>query len=454
MLQLDINEVARAVSSSFHGEGKVLDVCIDSRAVTKGCLFVAIKGERFDGHDYVADAFKVGAAFALCERAVPGFEDKTVVVKDTRKALLDLAAYYRRLFNIHVVGITGSVGKTTTKEMVYAVLSKKYDAIKTLGNKNNEIGLPQMIFRLEKGVEAAVFEMGMSGFGEISRLSRAAAPTLGIITKIGMSHIEFLHSRENICKAKMEILDGMGMDAPLLLNGDDDLLWEKGRNLSRPVKFFGMENEKCDFFAFDIKQGENFTAFKIKYEGGTHEVEVPAVGLHNVMNATAAFASGIMLGVEAEKCAEGLAEYLPEGMRQKIVKKSGITVIEDCYNAGPDSVKAALKTLSMMPGRRIAVLGDMLELGDHSADAHFNAGRQAAEAGIHMLFAVGKFAEYYHKGAAENPGMVCRVFEDKSRLAEALLNEVKEGDVVLFKASRGVKLEEVIALLYKGLEEI
>lgn len=453
MVQLKLEEIARVLESSFEGKGTISEVCIDSRNIVKGCLFIAVKGERFDGHDFVADAIRNGAAFAVCERYVEGARDKTIIVPDTRQALLKIAAYYRRLFNIHVVGITGSVGKTTTKEMVYSILSKKYNALKTLGNKNNEIGLPQMIFRLDEGFQAAVFEMGMSDLGEISRLSRVAAPTLGIITNIGLSHIEFLHSRENILKAKMEILDGMSEDAPLLLNGDDDLLWSEGQKSGRVVKFFGIENEKCDFRAFDIKQTSENTFFKIKHDGYVTDVTIPAMGLHNVMNATAAFAAGAMLGVEADECAKALAEFIPEGMRQKIVKKGDITVIEDCYNAGPDSMRAAIKTLASMPGRKIAVLGDMLELGDFSAEAHTKAGEQAARAGIDFLFTTGRYAQYYLQGAAANAGLICRAFKDKLKLADALISEVKDNDVVLFKASRGVKLEEVIALLYKGLEE-
>ena len=439
-MRMSVKEIAHAVHGSYTGEGtiEISSVCIDSRKVLPGCLFIAIRGERMDGHQFAASAVQSGAAALLCHKEVEASGVPVIRVEDTSRALLDLAAWYRGKFDIPVVGVTGSVGKTTTKDMVACVLSARYPTLKTEGNFNNEIGLPLTVFGLEKEYGAAVLEMGMSNFGEISRLSKAASPDLGIITKIGVSHMETLGSREGILKAKLEILDGMKGRAPLLINGDDDMLATVG-DVGHPLIRFGVEEE---------------TAFDIRHEGGCQEVTIPAVGVHAVCDATAAFAAGILLGVDSEKAAMALRSYQPSGMRQHVVKRDGITVIEDCYNASPDSVQAALDTLKRMPcqGKRIAVLGDMLELGTISRQAHTKCGALAAH-NADFLLAYGPMAAQYVQGAAAEGLKEARHFDDKESLAETLLSVLEKGDVVLFKASRGMQLEEVLKTLYERWEK-
>lgn len=451
MDSIKLTEAASALGAdpSVYSDREITNITLDSREVDGGSVFIAVKGDRFDAHDFVPDVLAKGAAAAVCEKRIDGAApDRIIYVPDTRRALLDLAKHYRAKFNIPVVGLTGSVGKTTTKEMVAAVLSQKYKTLATQGNFNNEIGLPKMCFKLDSSYEAAVFEMGMSGFGEISRLTDTARPTIGIITNIGVSHIEMLGSREGILKAKMEILEGMSPSAPLIINGDNDLLPKGVEGIPNPVVVCGISCKNADCRAENIRQGQDSMSFVINYRGSLYPVELPAVGTHNVYNACIAFACGMLLGVTREQAVKGLSEYVPTGMRQKIVRRGGITVIEDCYNASPDSIKASLRVLRDQDClRRIAVLGDMKELGSYSRTAHLECGLAAAENGIDVLLAYGPEARSYVDGA-EGKIPTALHFDDKRELALRLCSMLQEGDAVLFKASRAMKLEEVIESVY------
>ena len=452
MESMKLTEIASVLGAdpSGYSDTEITNVTIDSREAGEGSLFIAIKGDRFDGHDFVTDVLSKGAAAAVCGRPIEGVpENRIICVSDTRLAFLALAKHYRQKFDIPVVGLTGSVGKTTTKEMVAAVLSQKYRTLATQGNFNNEIGLPKMCFRLDSSYEAAVFEMGMSGFGEISRLTGTALPTVGIITNIGVSHIEMLGSREGILKAKMEILEGMSPSAPLIINGDNDLLPKGVEGIPNPVVVCGISCEKADCRAESIEQRSDSMHFIINYRGSRYPVELPAIGMHNVYNACIAFACGMLLGVTPEQAVRGLSEYVPAGLRQKIVRRGGITVIEDCYNASPDSIKASLRVLHDLDcRRRIAVLGDMKELGSYSRKAHLECGRAAADNGIDVLLAYGPEAKAYIEGA-EGAVPTALHFDDKRDLVIRLCSLLQEGDAVLFKASRAMKLEEAIELVYE-----
>lgn len=443
MIPLRLKEIAAALGASCREDAEILSICTDSRKITRGCLFIALVGERFDGHSFVASALEQGAAAAVCSKPVEA-NGEILLVEDTGKAFMLLAAYYRSLFSIPVAGITGSVGKTTTKEMVYAVLSEKYNTLKNEGNLNNEIGLPTTVFRMNADYEAAILEMGMSAFGEISRLSRVAQPSIGVISKIGVSHIEHLGSREGILKAKLEILDGLKPGAPLVVNGDDDLL-STVELADRKVIKFGIENTACDYIAKDIEQGEKETTFTVVFGGKAQTVTIPTVGIHNVYNALSAFAVGIYLGVTPEQAAEGLSKYVTSGMRQRVSDFNGITVVEDCYNASPDSMRAAIEVLKGLGAKTKAlVFGDMLELGDISAAAHKEIGVLAAQKGIDRLYTYGEMAALAADSARENGIAFAKSFDDKNALAAELKKELSAGDAVLFKASRGMKLEEVI----------
>ncbi len=443
---------AAAVGSSSNLEGCFTGVCTDTRKITDGCLFIAIKGDNFDGHEFAKKAVELGAQAVVCEKDC-GLSDKQIVVKSTRQALLDLAGYYRSLFNIPVIGITGSVGKTTTKEMTHAVVSAKYKTLKNEGNLNNEIGVPLTLFRLDSSYEAAVIEMGMSDFGEISRITAAVKPDIAIISNIGVSHIENLGSREGILKAKFEILESMAENAPIILNADDDMLSSASVG-NHTVKYYGINSEKCDFKATEIITKEDEIGLKISFSGGSAQVNLPFPGRHNVYNALAAVAAGGFLGIEPQTALEALKNYVPAGMRQRINKKCGITFIEDCYNASPDSQAAALAVLGgMNASRKIAVVGDMLELGSVSKDAHYQVGVKAAENKVDILYTYGERSLEVAKGATENGLEDVRSFVDKQKLADCLAKTLRENDAVLFKASRGMKLEDVIYSVYSYLEQ-
>lgn len=448
---LKLSDIMAACNGAATEDTEITDVCIDTRKVTKGCLFICIKGERFDGHDFIDEAQKNGAAAVMVHRDVNA-NIPIVKVSDTSKALLELGGWYRSRFNIPVVGLTGSVGKTTTKELIYLVLCSKYKAIKTLGNLNNEIGLPQMLLSMGKDTEAAVIEMGMNHFEEISRLSKATKPNVGLITNIGVSHIENLGSRENILKAKLEILDGMKSDSPLIINSDDDML-KTVKNSGHKIYTFGVESG--DFRATCISEENEKTVFTVSYFGKEQQIEIPTIGIHNVYNALAAFAVGYCLDIEPFSAAKALSSYVPEGMRQRVVEINGIMSIEDCYNASPDSMKAALTTLkNMKANKRTAVLSDMLELGDYSTEAHKSVGELIGVLGIDSVYAFGKYSKFYIESAQKFGCENAQYFKSKDELMSALAKDVSQGEAVLFKASRGMKLEEVIHFVYDRWEKI
>ena len=452
MKALMFKEAAKAVKSESELNGSFNCVCTDTRKIEPGCLFIAIRGENFDGHEFAQKAIELGAQAVICEKDC-GLGKNQILVESTRQALLDLAGYYRSLFNIPVIGITGSVGKTTTKEMVHAVMSVKYNTLKNEGNLNNEIGVPLTLFRLDETHEAAVIEMGMSGFDEIARMTAAVRPDVAVISNIGVSHIEKLGSREGILKAKLEIMQGMQAGAPVILNGDDDMLITVSP-ADHPVTRYAIDNKDCAFTAENIIIGETELAFDVLCAEGKISVHLPFPGKHNVYNALAATAAGSFFGIAAQDALEALKKYVPAGMRQKIVKKCGITFIEDCYNASPDSQAAALAVLGGMNAKRkIAVIGDMLELGSYSAQAHALVGKKAVENKIDMLFTYGEKSAETAKAAQGGIDFV-KSFTDKQQLAAELIATLTQGDAILFKASRGMKLEDVIYSIYSSFEGV
>lgn len=449
MEKILLSDIARTVGGTIDIKSEIGEISTDTRQLIAGSVFIAIRGERFDGHDYVAKAFEKGAVAAITEKQIENYP--CIIVNDTRKAFLDLARYYRSLFNIILVGVTGSVGKTTTKEMIALVLSEKYNTLKTEGNLNNEIGLPKTLLGINKSHKAAVIEMGMSDFGEIERLSNTAIPTISVITNIGFSHIENLKTQEGILKAKLEILSGMSPDAPLVVNADDRLLSTVKDALNRRVLTYGIENKTADYYAKNIYEENNGTIFTVKYQDRDVEVSLPCIGRHNVLNALSAFCIGINSGISEEEIINALKKYKPDELRQNIVKKGEQTVIIDCYNASPDSMKASLSVLLQVKaennGRKVAVLGDMLELGEMSRQLHENVGRFTEMADVDMLFTYGYDSVYIAEKAKES-GVSVMHTDDKAKLVNELKTYLKAGDVVLFKGSRGMRLEEVIDGLY------
>lgn len=453
MKAFTLQEAAAALGlPQMQAQATLADVCTDTRKIQPGSLFVCLRGERFDGHSFASQAAQLGAAALLVDHPVDA-DVPQLVVTDTGKALLQLAGWYRRRFQLPVVGLTGSVGKTTTKEFIALVLGAKYNTLKTQGNLNNEIGVPQMLFRLEDSHTAAVIEMGMNHFGEISRLTRAVAPTVGLITNIGVSHIENLGSRAGILQAKLEILEGMAPDAPLIVNIDNDML-RTVKLGDRPLLTFAIDDQRADFTATDIAEQGSTTTFTVHHSTFTQPVTIPTVGIHNVYNALAAMAVGYVTGVDPAAAASALANYVPAGMRQNLVQVGGVQVIEDCYNASPDSMRAALQTLGKLPvHRRYAVLGAMLELGDYAKEAHTQVGKMAAENGIDGVLAYGADAAYIVEAAKQAGLENARLFDTKEALAQSLAQQVQPGDGVLFKGSRGMHLEDVMHTVYERWEK-
>lgn len=454
-MKLSVKEIISAVDGICIHEGNANEsievITTDSRSEVTNGLFVPLKGDRFDGHQFIEGVYQNGVIATLTmEDEVVDSRLWTIKVKDTRMALLDLGRYYRNLFTLPVVGITGSVGKTSTKEMIAAVLSGKWCVHKTEGNFNNEIGLPLTLFKMNKSHEAAVIEMGMNHFDEIHRLSLTAMPEVAVITNVGTSHIENLGSREGILKAKLEILDGLKPEGLLVVNGDNDLLSQMG-----PVPFkkvtYGLE-QKNDYYAEAISNEGEYTTARITTPQYTFNIRIKALGEHMVYNTLAAIAVAQHLGLNEEEIQKGLKSYTPAKMRMHIeTYENQITVIDDTYNASPDSMEAALKVLRDYgaKGRKIAVLGDMFEMGEFAPELHKKVGAFAAEIGIDGIYAVGSLAQYIFSGAKEQGGTPVFYYSTKEAFMEAMKIELQTGDTVLFKASRGMHFEEMLEAVRK-----
>ena len=424
---------------------------IDSREVEFGNLFFALSGEQTDGHRFVAAALGGGASAAVVERSwirsAEAEKGPLVVVDAPDLAMGDLAREYRRRFDIPVVAITGSNGKTTTKDMAAAVLSTRYEVLATEGNLNTRLGVPMTLFRLTAAHDVAVIEMGISEHHGLTYLCEIADPTIGVITNIGPTHLEFLGSVEGVAQAKGELLEYLDESSMTILNFDDLYLPKeraKGRLLG-----FGID-EICQF------RGEGLVLDQggcgcFSLQGRNFSLSIP--GRHNVYNALAATAVGAALEVPLEEAAAALKTFVPTRLRSQLTRHNGIRLLNDSYNANPASMRAALTTLAELEpepgGRRVAVLGDMLELGETEIGAHQDLGRDAAVAGVDVVYTYGALAETVAAAATENGMPADRVlaFEDKGQLAEALSSLLKPGDVVLVKGSRGVALEEVVELL-------
>lgn len=447
MIDVSVADICRWTNGSpvhLDQTTQIGSVGTDSRKTTEKMLFIAIRGERFDGHDFLEQAICNGAVAVMSEKECGNLP--SILVKDTQAALLDLARGYRKRFNIPIVGISGSVGKTTTKETVYNVLSQEYRTLKTIGNFNNEIGLPLTILNLSPEHEAGVIEMGMSHFGEISRLTSVVQPKVALLTNIGMSHIENLGSQEGILKAKLEIIKGLCPDGILVINGDDPYLWQCRHTLPCRFMTYGVKNPDCDFLAEKIDYKFNKIEFTIKTPDSSFRVCMNAVGAHNVYNGLAAAVSGRLLGVSDQKIVQGLSEKQDTKMRLNLIECGDFSLIEDCYNASPDSMLAALRVLGKANGRRkIAILADMLEMGEHGPEAHSQVGKYVAEQGADCLITFGEMGKTIALSAVENgmnPQQV-HPFLEKEDLYTFLVHLVQKGDVILVKGSRGMKMETV-----------
>ena len=453
MLELNLQEIVKATKGALLKEADVKEikaVSTDTRKIEEGTMFIALKGENFNGNNYVLDAFNKGAKIAIVDEVKCDLnelkEDVALIkVENTGRALMDLAKFYREKLGLKVVGITGSAGKTSTKDLVAAVLSDKYKVFKTKGNFNNEIGLPLMILELDSTYDVAILEMGMRGLGQIKELAEIASPDLGIITNIGISHIEILKTRENILKAKMEIATFFDKNNTLVVCGNDDFLGALpeaeykivktgvGENFKIGAKNIALEELSSKFTVYDGEKEEEFS------------LDMP--GEHNISNLMLGIAIAKELGVSFEEMKRGLKNIEATSMRLELIKKDGFSILNDCYNSSPVAVKSAIDVMKNIEGkRRIAVLGTMRELGHKSEEAHREIGKYAKENGIEKVLCFGDFSENIKEGYGEG----CTVYENKEELIKDLLNIICEGDIILVKASRSLKFEEITkALLEK-----
>ena len=448
MKNLTIENFLRACAGEWLGDDAFLQteltaVTTDSRTVTPGCLFAAIPGERVDGHDFIAQSFEAGAVCALCQHVPEGVRGNLIRVPDTVTALQGAAGFYRRQFDIPVIGITGSVGKTTAKEMTASVLGQRFRVHRTAGNFNNDLGVPITLFGLDETHEAAVVEMGVSHPGDMERLAEMVRPTMAIYTVIGHAHLEYLNSREGIFAEKTVMNRYLPGEAFVLCNGDDDLL--SSMKCPQRKLTFGMGPD-CAVRAENVnllRDGE--TSCTVVIGPRRIDVKIPAYGEHMVYAALEGAAAGIVLGLSDEEIIRGIAQYEPVGRRARRFRSGKLTVIDDCYNANPTSVASALRSLSRCVGRKVCILGDMLELGDDAPGLHYQIGELARACGIDLVLTAGSLAAEIARGA----GQPQHSYIDREALIAALPGLLRSGDTVLVKASRSLRFEEITAALEK-----
>ena len=459
MINQSIEAIAKACNGVVINKGNfdiVKQVSTDTRTLKEESLFIPIIGENFDGHMFINDAIKKGANAVLIQEnkvedsCIPN-NIAVIQVQDTLEALMDISKYYRKLFNIPFIGVTGSVGKTTTKDLISGVLSGKFDVHKNMGNFNNQIGLPMTLFNLESNHQISVLEMGMSSFGEILDLVNIVDPEIGVITNIGVSHIEHLGSKEGIMKAKMEIATNFGKGNYLLVNGDDEYL----RKISKDDKeyeviFYGLSS-KNDFYPSKVEDlGESGSSFTVEINGKSETFKIKQLGLHNVYNGLAAVWIGLKYNMTSEEIQRGLDNFKPSKMRLEVINKDHMKIINDAYNASPDSMKAALDVLDNIKcNRKIAVLGNMFEMGSFAEEGHRSVGKHLAKKKIDILITVGDMANWIGLEAQKNGVNENSIFnvQDNEEAIRILGKYVGESDGILVKGSRGMAMEEIVRFL-------
>lgn len=446
-----VDEICQAVSGKVCrvGADAFGGISTDTRKVKAGDLFVALVGETFDGHQFVEQAFERGAVGAIVSNDVPSAEGKTVIrVGDTLLAYQNIARLYRERFDRPFIAITGSNGKTTTKDMVAAVLEHRWTICKTQANFNNEIGLPFTLLSMKEADEAAVVEMGMRGLGQIAQLTRIAHPTIGVVTNVGETHMEILGSIDNIALAKSELPKALPARGIAILNGDDERVRKMADATRAQVVLFGIDGDGLDVRAKEIEKCAGGTSFICCTADGEKKMTVPAFGRHNVQNALAAIAVGRALGMTLDEIAEGLASFVPSGMRFAVQRIGDYTFINDAYNASPRSTAGAIDNLAeVADGRKIVIFGDMLELGDIAEEAHRGIGRKAAEKGIDAIFTYGSLARLAAEEAQQSGVGTAIACDSHEEIVQELKTYLQADDTVLVKGSRGMKMETVIKLI-------
>ena len=456
MKNLTLRKLAEATHGRVFNAEDLLDVEItsivtDSRKVRDDCLFICIKGERADGHDFAQFAVENGAIAAVSERELPGFSGAYLLVDSTFQATKDIAEYYRQNLECKVIGVTGSVGKTSTKEFIAAVLSKRYRVHKTQGNLNNEWGVAYTIFGIKEGIDVAVIEMGINHFGEMDRLAKMVRPDVVVITNIGQSHLENLGSRDGILKAKAEIFNYIAPDGIIILNGDDDKLTRIRNVRGIEPQFFGLGRD-CDVCAEKIvPKGLEGSEFDIVMrDGGSRmalRVDMPVPGKKMIYNALAAYLVGTDMGISPLMMKEAIENMTSMVGRNNIVKTDLYTILDDCYNASPASMESSIDILKLAEGRKVAVLGDMLELGEETDKYHYQVGRYAADAGCDLIIAVGALSEKIFMGAKMNTDNKVEYFHTTEDCIKSLPSLLEPGDNILVKASHAMNFESIVTFL-------
>lgn len=455
-MNLLLNDIAKSVGAECESDIVITGVSTDTRTIKNGDLFIALVGEKFDGHNYIDIAQKNGAAAVICSKSVNA-DIPVLMVENTLKALQAVAEFYLSTLDIKVVGITGSNGKTTTRDMTASVLSSKYKVYSTAKNLNNEIGLPKSVLELDESYDIAVLEMGMNHFGEISSLTKVAKPDVAVITNIGKAHIGNLGSQENILKAKLEILEGLKKDGLLVLNGDDNFL--QGADTKEFKKAFtGINADNLTLSAKNIRSSADKTSYTAIYNGREYSGIIPALGVHNVLDSLEAIMVGIYFGIDVDTAFKALENYKSVGIRCESEETQGIIFVKDYYNSSPDSSRVALQTLGDFAkgGKKIALLGEMLELGEYSKKEHYNLGKMCVSNNIDFAFFIGSDCDEFKKGMPENS---C-VFNENQRqdMINAVIDFYKngnigKGDAVLVKGSRGMKMEDIYLALKDCIEK-
>lgn len=430
---------------------EVVSITTDSRQAEPGCLFVPIVGERVDAHKFIPQVMEAGAMATLSEQVLEDACFPYILVESSLQAVKDIAEFYLEQLEIPVVGITGSVGKTSTKEVIASVLKEKYRTLKTQGNFNNELGLPLTIFRLRDEDEIAVLEMGISDFGEMSRLAKVAKPDTCVITNIGTCHLEYLGDRDGVLKAKTEIFNYLKPGGHIVLNGDDDkLATVTDYQEIRPV-FFGLGEGLAVYGDEIVSHGLKGMSCRIHMDGEAFDVRVPMPGRHMIYNALAAAAVGRIYGLTPGQIKKGIESLEPISGRFKMIETEKFMIVDDCYNANPMSMKASLDVLKDGGGRRVAILGDMGELGENEAALHEQVGEHAGKCGIDVCICAGRLSKgMAEKAAAVNPELKVIYEPDRDTLLKHLDVYVQKGDTILVKASHFMKFEEVV----KHLQEM
>ena len=456
MKNMTLNEITQACGGVYHGDPasalqKVENVATDSRKVEKNGLFIALKGARVDGHSFIPQVMENGALCAVSEEDLGDVSFPWIKVSSCLQALKDIAAHYRRSLDIKVVGISGSVGKTSTKEMIASVLSQKYRVLKTEGNFNNEIGLPLTVFNIREEHQVAVLEMGISDFGEMTRLAKIAQPDICVITNIGFAHLETLGSQDGILKAKTEMFDYMNPEGTIFLNGDDDKLCSFQPSNGLDPVYFGL-NPSCPFHAEDITdRGMEGTDALFITPSHRFRAHISIPGDHMVYNALAGIAVGSAMGLTEEEMILGIESLLPIAGRNNLIRTARFSIIDDCYNANPASMKSSLAVLSRSDTRTAAVLGDMFELGPTEKEMHYEIGKYAAEQKISVLICIGSLSSEMARGAEENAAGDMKIYHFPSK--EAFFRNMDQilqtGDTILVKASHGMEFPEIVDRLRK-----